>query len=429
MEQIETVAGAEKVSIAPQNDYTVLLNKTVIYIAICSLFGLICAVLSILTTKSIASSDGGVVYAFFVSVLIVAFTIKYFKAFGIITAFVSSLLFCVALKIELIDSVINVGVNTLQAILIYAAFKLLNLLAKKERNTNDSKVNRNIFAIIQLIIGIVFTCIEFVNDDTELALRILSGVEAVLFMAFSIIQKKARYGFYALILCLLPSLISGVLNGSLQLNETWTERGIAAETWTLSNFILLASFGFVFVEHIRSERGNEKLTFGEINVKFTTLIYFAATALWNSVFFIVFYVGWLGEHILPFVLPWLVGNVFLLANLYFNSHVEVDGETSAFQWYENRAVVAEKNTQFLISIITFLLPISSSLFNKELTAGVITIFCINIACACLSIGLIWIPNKEIKAMSLIKTLKTIFHLLTVSFLLLSVTMIIVPNFS
>lgn len=410
-------------------DYTLLLNKPVLYIFDCLLFGIVCAVLSILTTRSVASSDGGVVYAFFVSVLVVALTIKRFKAFGIITAIISSILFCVALKIGFVKSIINVGVNTLQAVLIYSAFKIINLIEKKNKG-KDKQINKiwlNIFAIVQFMIGIIFTCIEFVKNDTVVALRVFTVIEIVLFAIFSICQKKSRYIYFLLILCLAPSLISGVLNGLLQFDESWQNRGMSIEVWTLSNFILLATFGFIFIERIHPETMKQKLIYGEIKVKITTIIYFAASLLWNSIIFIVFYVGWLGDNLLPFVLPWLVGNMFLLANLYFNSHVEVtdDKKTNAFKWYEDRAVVAEKNTQFLISIITFLLPISSSLFDKNLNSGIITIFCINITCACLSIGLIWIPNKEVRAMSLIKTLKTVFHLLTVSFLLLSATMIIV----
>ena len=428
MKQEEQNITAENDTMQAKNDYTIALNKTMLYISICSLFGVICAVLSILTTRSIASPNGGIVYAFFVSILIVALTVKYFKMFGIITAFISSILFCFALNTSLIDSIINVSINTLQALLIFVAYRLIK---KHKFDKQKNKLYNNIFAIIQFIIGLIFTCVEFTQSDTILSLRIIAIVEIIIFIIFSFIQKTVNYSFFLFLLCFLPSFISGFLNGCLQLSENWTGKFKTMETWTLSNFILLGSFGFVFIEQIRPEYIEKTLSFGEVNIKFTTLIYFAAVFLWNAIFFIIYYVGWLGKNLLPYVLPWLVGNMFLLANLYFNSHAEVTGDkqTNAFKWYEDRAVVAEKNTQFLISIITFLLPISSSLFDRNLSVGIITIFCINITCACLSIGLIWIPNKEIKAMSLIKTLKTVFHLLTVSFLLLSATMIIVPNYS
>jgi len=142
----------------------------------------------------------------------------------------------------------------------------------------------------------------------------------------------------------------------------------------------------------------------------------------------MYYFGWLGTSILPFLLPWVVGNILMLTNLYFTTQGEysdAEKKQSAFKWYEERAVVAEKNTQFLISIIAFLLPLSATLIGKEISGVITTIFCLNITSACIAIGLIWVPAEKIKIMSFLKSIKTIFHLFTISLLLLNATLIIV----
>ena len=182
MKQEEQNITAENDTMQAKNDYTIALNKTMLYISICSLFGVICAVLSILTTRSIASPNGGIVYAFFVSILIVALTVKYFKMFGIITAFISSILFCFALNTSLIDSIINVSINTLQALLIFVAYRLIK---KHKFDKQKNKLYNNIFAIIQFIIGLIFTCVEFTQSDTILTLRIIAIVEIIIFIILS----------------------------------------------------------------------------------------------------------------------------------------------------------------------------------------------------------------------------------------------------
>lgn len=50
-------------------------------------------------------------------------------------------------------------------------------------------------------------------------------------------------------------------------------------------------------------------------------------------------------------------------------------------------------------------------------------FIANIFCACLSIGLIWTPKKNIKFIALLKTLKTIFYTYSITLLMLCVIMV------
>lgn len=409
------------------NNYIVAFNSVFCYIAIAVLFGVLSAVLSLLTTNLVPSSDKGVLYVFFISVVVVAIVIKKFGLFGLITAVVSSTLFCVALKLSIRASIINISVNLLQAALIYLALLLIKKRFGDYDPPRDSKSSNDSFAMFQAVIGIAFTCCGLLVKEMSWILRAFAIVEVVLYIVYICCEGSKRKLIFFLCLSILPSMVSGAINGALLQGVSIANRMSSIEEWGFSNFVLLASFGYLFIESFNRINSKSKLRFGELTVKVTTILYYGASLLWNIFFYIIYCIGWLSANLLPYLLPWIVGNLFLLLNTYFDVYVENDEKekSKAFQWYEQRAIVAEKNTQFLISIITFLLPISSSLFGKTLGTNIVTLFCINITCACLAIGLIWIPYKEVKAMSLIKSLKTIFHLLTVCFLLLTATVIIV----
>ena len=95
----------------------------------------------------------------------------------------------------------------------------------------------------------------------------------------------------------------------------------------------------------------------------------------------------------------------------------------AFGWFEQRAVVAENNTQMLIAVIAFLLPLCAS-YLGGITESIAFIFVLNITAAVISIGLIWIPKGAVRIMEIVKDMKTVFHLYTLSLLLLSAVMMV-----
>ena len=120
--------------------------------------------------------------------------------------------------------------------------------------------------------------------------------------------------------------------------------------------------------------------------------------------------------------PWTLGNVFLIMNLYFSSFYDAEAETDKFAWYEKRVIVVEKNTTTIITLISFMLPLSFSLI--EVIPSYLPIFFIaNIFCTCLSIGLIWTPRSNVKFIGLLKTLKTIFYTYSITLLMLCVIMV------
>ena len=117
------------------------------------------------------------------------------------------------------------------------------------------------------------------------------------------------------------------------------------------------------------------------------------------------------------------GDDFFLLNMYYSRYQEVDEVKDKFEWFEKRAVVAENNTQMLVAIISFLLPICAQLLGA-ITYSISMLFILNITSAIISIGLVWVPRGKIKHMAVVKHVKTVFHLFTLSLLLLNIVLII-----
>ena len=94
-----------------------------------------------------------------------------------------------------------------------------------------------------------------------------------------------------------------------------------------------------------------------------------------------------------------------------------------FEWYERRVVVTEKNTQMLTLIISFLLPIMVNNFGC-IPHNLSTVIMLNITSAVISMGIIWVPKENVQIMRAVKDIKTMFHLFTLSLLLLALFIMI-----
>ena len=146
--------------------------------------------------------------------------------------------------------------------------------------------------------------------------------------------------------------------------------------------------------------------------------------IWNILFYVLYFLGWLNKNLATYIFPWFVGNLFFIANLFLSLKKEIQANNEdSFKWYEGRAIVAENNTQMLVAIIALLLPLCAQ-FMGTITQSISVLFILNITAAIVSIGLIWIPKNMTKYMSTVKHLKTIFHLFTVCLLLLNIVLII-----
>jgi hypothetical protein len=222
---------------------------------------------------------------------------------------------------------------------------------------------------------------------------------------------------------LIPNIIGAAI-GSIEIyNGGWNTQSYLGNflTWTFSNSILLLSFGYLLLRRLPLNKEAKKQF---LSVKLSTALFYASTILWNVILYILYVLGWLDKSLSSYVFPWLVGNLFFILNMYYSIHRETtDLGDKGFKWFENRSVVAENNTQMLVAIISFLLPICAQLLGT-ITHSISILFIFNITCAIISIGLVWIPKGKIKDMSTIKHIKTVFHLFTLSLLLLNIVVII-----
>jgi hypothetical protein len=234
--------------------------------------------------------------------------------------------------------------------------------------------------------------------------------------------KDVRALLYVLLL-LLPNAV-GALLGSLQIDNgsiNWSVYTDNFVVWSLSNSILILSFGYLFITFLKPKKEVKKEV---ITLKLSTALFYCSTIIWNAIIYIMYIMGWLDKSMSSYVFPWMVGTIFFLMNMYYSTYSETDGETDKmFEWFEKRAVVAENNTQMLVAIISFLLPICAQLLGT-ITFSISVLFILNITAAIISIGLIWIPHGQIRHMATIKHVKTVFHLFTLSLLLLNIVLII-----
>jgi hypothetical protein len=143
-------------------------------------------------------------------------------------------------------------------------------------------------------------------------------------------------------------------------------------------------------------------------------------------------IGWLdgdNKYTITYIFPWLIGNLLFISNFVMSKNDEFDVNNfkrakGRFKWFEERAVVAEKNTAIVMQIVALAIPFIMTLTNNRPSINIIIIFVLNISVAISSIALIWVHQGNIKFMSLLKTLKTILHLFSISLLLLNSIMFI-----
>ncbi|MCH5153991.1 MAG: hypothetical protein J1F71_02130 [Clostridiales bacterium] len=415
-------------------EYTVKYNGISMRIWACLLISVITALISILTTRTINNDRSSTVYIIFVSILIIMFTVYFYGFWGVLTAAISSLLFCITIKTSLLGIVFNISANVLQALVIWFVFKFTRLAEK----VVDKKGIVNDYKFLMVVLGGLYIIFSF-NFEHHLILYIFSGLLLLVDLIFSIINKSATKILFFLLLCVLPSFAGAILNSAYMTTGgafRWSALYDSFALWFFSNSILFGTFGYIFVSAVGSsnnytENWKKKAGGGlrdiDKEIKFSTILYYVATLIWNILFYIMYIVGWLESNTSLYLFPWAVGNLFFLLNLLFTKRKEIKAASvsikDAFNWFEQRAVVVERNTQMLITVIAFLLPLSAS-YLGTITAAVSIIFVLNITTAVISIGLIWVPQNNVHTMEIIKNVKTIFHLFTLSLLLLNAIMII-----
>lgn len=388
----------------------------------------------LLTLMTILSSEGSTsnstIFATFFGIVIIAGAIYKMGIYGVIISLCSSTLFCLSVKQNLANFMINVGANVLQALVMYFFYKLFkNKLTFKDNNGYLSITN-----ILLIVLGIIYIIVSFVDFNRLISFSIILGVAFVILIFRSIYCKSLCEIFYILFIALIPNLF-GAFTGSLFYDNQFIFDNYLMDSfiWFSSNAIILSTFGFVLLYLLRNYSTK---TFDEISFKLSTAIYYVSTLLWNALFYTMFVLGWLNSNMFAYFFPWIVGNIFFLMNFFTSIYIEYGIEPNKdveeeknkidtiFNWFQNRAVVAESNTQMIIVVISFLLPAAATLV-EEIPSEMIFVFIMNITFAVISIGLIWIPKNEIRMIATVKHIKTSCHLFTLSLLLLNAVMILV----
>lgn len=351
-----------------------------------------------------------------------------FRYWGLIIGAIS-LMVCISIvDIPLKINIINAASNMLQLLLMYLSFVFIQRIERKYGLINTRKNSTNttlhkiyeFFIIIATFIYILF--FFFASSINNVTIYILATGFLVFTILMSIIKKDAHYFYYTILIALFPSLVASICSATF--SEVPTD--LISDyifTWTASNYILLQSIGYFVFTHYESWEvdfcGNKEIK----TIDVSSVLYYAAALLWNIFIIYLFRHDIFAGKSYMYFFPWALGNFLLLSNLFFSKYDDAKGSDNYFKWYEDRVVVVEKNTSVIITIISFLLPLSGVLTKVNVPDILTFIFISNIFCACFSVGLIWVPKSNVKFIALLKTIKSIFYTYSLILLLMSAIMI------
>lgn len=364
--------------------------------------------------------------SFYVTVVVMFGLMIYYGYWGILLCFLSFWICGWVLELSLTQLVFNSIINTMQLMLIYLVF----IWIKRKSIRNNNIYTEGLFylssynLLLIIIVFLYFILSVFYPSNLIYTLCVLSSILAFMTIVKSIINKDMTLVLFAMFIAITPSLICSYLSSIVEKTPVEKTFEYIAQ-WTLSNFILLQTIGYFIFQIMFTKSSYKTHIYNDkiINVNVNSLIYYTGQFIWNI---IVIYVFITNKDICDsyiFFLPWALGNVLFGLNLYFSGKQELIAKDEKFKWFENRVIVVEQNTQVIITIIALLLPISSALL-KNLPTQLLFLFAANIFCACLSVGLIWVPSNQIKFISLLQALKTVFFLFSISLLLLTALLVI-----
>jgi len=320
---------------------------------------------------------------------------------------------------------------------------LQEVFTSAEKTSDGFKLCLFIIGISYIIIGIRLLNKDSANQNDLLLLITISIVFSVfLYMLAGIIHKHnngtynalCSYIKYLVFICVIPGTICACINSiySNYFNKNDPQDNFLL--WITSNFILLSTFGYVFlslfINNVKKEKSN--ISINLIPIKIPVILYYFSILLWNLLFFIMYCADWLdGDNTFTFAyfFPWSIGNILFISNFVLAQYNEFDiniiKETDTkhpFLWVEKRAIVTETNTAAIMETVVLAIPIFLTIFynvfGREINKNIIVIFIFNVSVAVASIALIWVPQGNIRFMSLLKTIKTILHLFSISLLLL-----------
>lgn len=373
------------------------------------------------------NSDSAIFYTsqpLYITIIILFIVLMYYKFWGLLVGAGTFLICGTMLDLPNKILIINSTINIFQLFLLLITYLFVTKYnPQQKRNTSFSLSIYNFFLSISFILYVVYNI--WAKDISNIILYSFAGIILLATIIKSIIEKEIDRLCFTLLIATLPSLLASTCSA------IWSDvpKDLMFDyvaTWTLSNYILLQTCGYIAYRYCAPSRNFTFSNLSEIQIQSSSILYYIATIIWNLFIIYMMYLKLLPSTQSIYFFPWALGNIFLISNLYFsryNDTIKIEKDDELFKWHEERVITVEKNTSGIIAIISFLLPLSVQLMGKQIPPVLVVIFIANIFCACLSVGLIWTPQHKIKFISTLKTIKTIFYLYSIALLLLSVMMI------
>ncbi len=416
-------------AVSKQFYYNIELNHKVFTFFLSLVFAGLVTIVSMLSIgySGIATSTKGV-SSFFLSIVIILGSVYYLGWWGIVSALVGSFFFGLGLNYDALQSLLWSCANVIQAffmVLLFKNKKVLNTVSEG-KHFFPPYFKTALFCIIPLFFIILY------YSTTITACVVSCTLVIILYFIYAVKKKNTVLLFLPLIFCLV-SLTGACYGVSFSMKEdlfspSWVS---SVSIWVLTNTVLLSTLGSLMLCLVRFKRllpeQNRKKK--SITIRVESLLYLFSLIIWNFIFTVLYITNWFSYGFsLLYLFPWLLGFIFFSANALLSMQQELNvnehtGEADIFAFLEQRAIVAEKNTGTIILVLSILIPVAGSMMNT-LTKPLISVFIITISIACASIGLIWVPQSNLKLMSLIKTLKTVLHLFTICFLLLGAILLL-----
>lgn len=401
--------------------YRISTNGFCANISILFLISLVISIIPLLLNK-----DSSIFYSsqpFYIAVLLLFVGVMYYKWYGVLLAAFTFTICGLFYRFEpgviFLNSILNIGQIVL-LLLSYLGLKKIRTQNLNMYSKGDFFVSVYNFLLILIFIGYIVACTSAEKGSLQV-LGMFFGAVMIITLIKAAVARDVRLLYFTFMIALLPSVvissIAAFLNGIPA-----GERLEYIAVWSFSNYVLLQTAGYLmyqifFTREIRMIE-NSKI----IKVDAGSIAFYISILLWNLLI-----IGMMNDNIIKinspiYFFPWALGNIFLIMNLYFSSFYDAEAENDKFSWYEKRVVIVEKNTATIITLISFMLPLTFSLI-ESIPSYLPIFFIANIFCACLSIGLIWTPKKNVKFIALLKALKTIFYTYSITLLMLCVIMV------
>ena len=370
---------------------------------------------------------------FYFTIVVLFISVMYLRYWGILISAATLIISGLFLEMPKDVYIINTLFNIVQVFLLLSSFLLIKN-GKGRTNKNRKRkmlyypkgefflslYNLLIIWILLIYIGIGL----FSNSDITKYIIWLSAILFLLTVIKSVSNRDPVILKYTFLVAFLPSAICSTLSAVFCKVPPELFVNYCA-VWTLSNYIFLQTLGYICFQVFYSREISSYKSKDTIEVNVGTAAYYLSIVFINILIIYLIYTDVIGDYGYLYFFPWLLGNVFLLCNLYFTKYNDAEGinDDRRFQWYEQRIITIEKNTSGIITIISFMLPLCVNIMKGEIPPILMVLFAANIFFACLAVGLIWIPNKKIRFINLLKTIKTISYTYSITLLLISSIMI------